>query len=58
MCCVLADKLVPLDAHEGHGVSVLVIEVAVNAVQVCHFGVLPMLGHGVDPLQPFHFAVT
>ena len=39
-------------------VAVLVVQLALNLVGICNPGVLPVLGHLVDLLEPLHLAVA
>ena len=59
MGLVGAQKVCLLDLSDGQAsLGWVVIELAPDIVQVHDPGVLTMLGHLVDLLQPFHFTVT
>jgi len=51
-------RLLQLHHVDGGRVAVLVVQLALDLVCVVHAGVLAVLGHRVDLLEPLHLAVT
>jgi hypothetical protein len=60
MSLVRTHKLTSMHLHDWNwsGQAILAIESALNLIEVSDKPVVPMVGHVIDFLEPFHFTVA